>query len=42
VDERQIEMPNLDINYGAGTRIQLKFEMPSVAADGQAGATPAS
>src|SRR5437870_3332200 len=26
--ERTIEAPRLDINYGVGRRIQLKFEMP--------------
>ena len=26
--EREIETPLLDINYGAGSRIQLKFEIP--------------
>ena len=29
---RRLEMPTLDVNYGAGTRIQLKFEMPWLAA----------
>jgi hypothetical protein len=26
--EREIETPLLDINYGLGDRIQLKFEIP--------------
>lgn len=29
---RRVLLPNLDINYGAGTRIQLKFEIPWLAA----------
>ena len=27
-EERRIETPRVDINYGAGARIQLKFEIP--------------
>jgi len=30
--ERRIEAPRLDVNYGVGRRIQLKFEMPWVRA----------
>ena len=29
----RVQVPDLDINYGAGTRIQLKFEIPWVAVD---------
>src|SRR6266581_3141294 len=29
-EERRIETPRVDINYGAGARIQLKFEVPWV------------
>src|SRR5262252_5804 len=31
---RRADAPNLDMNYGAGTRTQLKFEMPWVVAHG--------
>jgi hypothetical protein len=31
-DAHRVEFPSLDINYGAGERIQLKFEIPWVAA----------
>src|SRR6266480_1310266 len=30
--ERRFELPRLDLNYGVGRRIQLKFEMPWLAA----------
>ena len=30
--ERKFEVPRLDLNYGVGRRIQLKYEMPWVAA----------
>src|SRR5947207_15936525 len=29
-EERRIERPRVDVNYGAGERIQLKFEIPWV------------
>jgi hypothetical protein len=29
--ERRVEVPRVDLNYGVGRRIQLKFEMPWVA-----------
>jgi hypothetical protein len=29
--ERRLEVPRIDLNYGVGRRIQLKFEMPWVA-----------
>src|SRR6266478_6230267 len=34
---RRMEMPRLDINYGVGRRIQLKFEVPWVRAWDRAG-----
>ena len=30
--ERRFELPRLDLNYGVGRRIQLKYEMPWLAA----------
>jgi hypothetical protein len=29
--QRRVEVPRIDLNYGVGRRIQLKFEMPWVA-----------
>src|ERR1700730_11610703 len=29
--QRRVEVPRVDLNYGVGRRIQLKFEMPWVA-----------
>src|SRR5947207_10625548 len=36
-DTRTLELPRVDLNYGAGERIQLKLEMPWVRAAPSAG-----
>src|SRR5207302_9999150 len=33
--QRRLEVPRVDLNYGVGRRIQLKFEMPWVATAGE-------
>jgi hypothetical protein len=32
---RRVELPRMDLNYGVGRRIQLKFEMPWVMVEGE-------
>jgi hypothetical protein len=34
--QRRVEVPRVDLNYGVGRRIQLKFEMPWVALENEA------